>query len=52
MINQLRPGGKDVQMFPVMVSIAEGYYESGNAFASELAELGYNVATDCGYWQS
>lgn len=32
-IDQLRPGEKDVKMFSVIVSIAKGrYYESVNAF--------------------
>lgn len=49
MIDQPRPGEKDVKMLSVIVSLAKGrYYEPGNAFASELDELGYNVATDLG----
>lgn len=36
-------------MLSVIVSIAKRrYYEPGNAFASELDELGYNGATDLG----
>lgn len=47
-IDQL--GEKDVKMFSVIVSVAKGRdYETGNAFANELDELGYNVVTDHGH---
>lgn len=47
-IDQL--GEKYVKMFSVIVSFAKGrYYETGNTFASELDELGYNIAVDHGH---